>query len=128
MNSSFLVAVVDHLWQSTLFALAAACLTLALRRNSARIRWFVWLAASLKFLVPFAVLTALGQRFPWPSGPIHPLPAFLATAGQTAARVTQIGSTPAMALAHASHGADDGHLLLLVLQAVWALGTFFVAA
>jgi len=55
----------NHLWQSTLFAAAAALLTLALRRNSAGVRYAIWLAASLKFLIPFSLLTDLGNRMSW---------------------------------------------------------------
>ena len=55
----------DHLWQSTVFAVVAGLLTLTLRRNQARVRYRLWLAASIKFLVPFAVLVALGNRFAW---------------------------------------------------------------
>jgi bla regulator protein blaR1 len=51
----------DHLWQSTLFAAAAALLILTLRKHSARIRYIVWLTASLKFLVPFSLLVAMGS-------------------------------------------------------------------
>ena len=53
----------DHLWQSTLVVLAVAVLTLAFRRNHARVRYALWLVASLKFLVPFGALVALGQQF-----------------------------------------------------------------
>jgi beta-lactamase regulating signal transducer with metallopeptidase domain len=53
----------EHLWQSTWFALAAAMLALLLRRDAARFRYWIWLAASLKFLVPFAALTWIGSRF-----------------------------------------------------------------
>jgi hypothetical protein len=57
--SSYAVnALLGHLWQSTLFVLAVGCLCLLLRRNSARIRYCLWLAASAKFLIPFAALTA----------------------------------------------------------------------
>ena len=52
----------NHLWQSTLFAAAAGLLTLVLRKNHARARYWLWLAASLKFLIPFSFLTALGSR------------------------------------------------------------------
>jgi uncharacterized protein (TIGR03435 family) len=52
----------NHLWQSTLFAAAAALLCGALRRNQPQVRYWLWLAASIKFLVPFAVLTALFVR------------------------------------------------------------------
>ena len=39
-------ALINHLWQSTLFALGAGLLTLALRRNGARFRYGLWFAAS----------------------------------------------------------------------------------
>jgi bla regulator protein BlaR1 len=55
----------DHLWQSTVCAVVAGLLTLTLRRNQARVRYWLWLAASIKFLVPFSVLVALGNRFAW---------------------------------------------------------------
>jgi|HubBroStandDraft_6_1064221.scaffolds.fasta_scaffold204767_2 bla regulator protein BlaR1 len=53
-------AMANHLWQSTLFALLAGIATLALRKNQARVRHHLWLAASLKFLVPFSLLMDLG--------------------------------------------------------------------
>lgn len=55
----------NHLWQSTLFALTAALLTLAFRANRARVRHSLWLIASLKFLVPFSFLIGLGAQFQW---------------------------------------------------------------
>ena len=55
-----------HLWQSTLFALAAALLTLAFRKNRAQVRYWLWLSASLKFLLPFALLMNFGTSLhPW---------------------------------------------------------------
>ena len=47
-------AVGDHLWQSTLVLLVVALLAFALKENQARVRYWLWLAASLKFLIPFA--------------------------------------------------------------------------
>jgi uncharacterized protein (TIGR03435 family) len=61
-------AVANHIWQSTLVALAAGLLTLAFRSYRARARYLMWLAASLKFLVPFSVLVALGRSIAW----LHP--------------------------------------------------------
>jgi bla regulator protein blaR1 len=55
-------AVLNHLWQSTLFAAAAGLLTLMLRTNSARVRYWIWLAASLKFLIPFSLLIGVGNQ------------------------------------------------------------------
>ncbi|HTZ96728.1 MAG TPA: M56 family metallopeptidase [Terriglobales bacterium] len=60
--NAMLPAVADHLWQSTIFALAAALLALALRKQSARIRYAIWLGASLKFFLPFSWLVAVGSR------------------------------------------------------------------
>ncbi len=54
--------VANHIWQSTLFAVAAGLLTLAVRKDRAAVRYSLWLAASLKFLVPFSLLIALGAR------------------------------------------------------------------
>jgi bla regulator protein blaR1 len=54
--------VADHLWQSTLFALCAGLLTLMLRHNQASERYWLWFAASLKFLLPFWLFSALGNQ------------------------------------------------------------------
>ena len=58
-------ALGDHLWQSTLVAVAAGLLTLILRKQHARVRYGLWLAASVKFLVPFALLVNLGNHLAW---------------------------------------------------------------
>ncbi|HEX6463581.1 MAG TPA: M56 family metallopeptidase, partial [Vicinamibacterales bacterium] len=50
----------NHLWQSTLFAGAMALLALVLRRNGAHVRYWLWLGASIKFFVPFAIFMGLG--------------------------------------------------------------------
>jgi hypothetical protein len=63
----FLTPIANHLWQSTLVSAIAAVLALALRRNDARIRYWIWLAPSIKFIVPFSFLIALGGMIPWPS-------------------------------------------------------------
>jgi uncharacterized protein (TIGR03435 family) len=62
-------AVGNHLWQSTVFAAVAASLTLLLRKNHARTRYWLWVAASLKFLLPFALLISLGSRMQWKQAP-----------------------------------------------------------
>jgi bla regulator protein blaR1 len=55
-------AVGNHLWQSTLFAVVAGLLTLMLRKNQAWARYALWLAASLKFLIPFSLLVGIGTH------------------------------------------------------------------
>jgi len=60
-----LTALGNHLWQSTLFAAVAALLTLSLRNCHAGVRYWIWLAASLKFLLPFSLLVGLGSHLAW---------------------------------------------------------------
>jgi beta-lactamase regulating signal transducer with metallopeptidase domain len=64
-------ALGDHLWQSTVFTIAAGILVLLLRKNRARARYLLWLIASLKFLVPFALLVFLGRHLSWIRSPIE---------------------------------------------------------
>ena len=54
--------LINHLWQSTLFAIGAGMLTVALRNNSARVRYAIWMSASLKFFIPFSLLMGLGSQ------------------------------------------------------------------
>ncbi|HWC98445.1 MAG TPA: M56 family metallopeptidase [Candidatus Sulfopaludibacter sp.] len=65
-------SIVNHLWQSSCFALLAGLLAFLLRRNSPQVRYWVWLGASLKFLIPFALLVSLGSVVPRPAQ--HPVP------------------------------------------------------
>ena len=69
MTESLSPALVAHLWQSTLAAGIVWLVTLALRSNRPRVRYWLWAAASLKFLVPFSWLVALGSRFEWRTAP-----------------------------------------------------------
>jgi bla regulator protein blaR1 len=63
--SAMWAALGNHLWQSTLFALGAGLLAWTLRGSQARARYWLWLAASVKFLVPFSTLVAIGSRLSW---------------------------------------------------------------
>jgi bla regulator protein BlaR1 len=56
-------AIGNHLWQSTLFAGTAALMALLLRGNQAKVRYGLWLAASVKFLIPFSLLVWFGGAF-----------------------------------------------------------------
>ncbi len=60
-----LTALGNHLWQSTLFAAVAGLITLSLRNCHARVRYWVLLATSIKFLIPFSLLVAIGNRLAW---------------------------------------------------------------
>jgi len=61
--------VANHLWQSTLCAGVVWVLSLALKNNRAAMRFWLWLAASVKFLIPFSLLVSLGSRLSWRTVP-----------------------------------------------------------
>ena len=69
---SWTAALVNHLWQSTAVVVIAWLLAAALKKNHARVRYWVWFAASAKFLVPFAALIALGGYTSWRNVEIVP--------------------------------------------------------
>src|SRR5580765_3794251 len=73
-------ALSNHLWQSTVFAAAVALLAVAFRKNRARVRYALWLAASVKFLVPFAMLAAAGGLLEWQQAPA-PIKSVVASPG-----------------------------------------------
>ena len=60
-----IAAMANHLWQSTLFSCVIGALTLILRKNRAAVRHALWLTASVKFLIPFALLIGLGSQLEW---------------------------------------------------------------
>jgi TonB family protein len=68
MLSTIAPALGKHLWQSTVFALAVALLVLMMRKHQARVRYWLWMAASMKFLLPFSLLVAIGGRLAWLRG------------------------------------------------------------
>jgi bla regulator protein BlaR1 len=55
----------NHVWQSTLFAIAAALLTFVFRKNRAAVRYGLWFTASLKFCIPLSLLMGLGSYIRW---------------------------------------------------------------
>src|SRR5262249_9421440 len=118
-----MAALVNHLWQSTLVAGLAWLATLALKRERAGVRYGVWLAASLKFLIPFSALTSLGARFGW-----HPVVVAVFTPHDVAIDAGG-GALSPQALriaAHPSAGIPAVRSLWNaapeLLLAVWALG------
>ena len=78
--------IVNHLWQSSCFTLLAGVLAFLLRKNSPKVRYWVWMSASLKFLIPFAFLVSFGSVVPRPlRHPVSlPVPAFSNTVVQIA--------------------------------------------
>lgn len=78
-------ALFDHLWQSTLCAVAAALLVFAFRKDRASIRFLILFAASAKFLVPFSLLVWIGGLLSSKAPAIlHVDPSFVAVMQQIA--------------------------------------------
>ena len=114
-------AFVNHLWQCTIFAGAAWLVTLALHRNRAGVRHAVWLLASLKFLVPFAVLVSAGSRFGWRASQI----AAQASITQIVETVSLPLSVPPIAMENVVSAAGvpaGGSAILLLLLMLWLGG------
>jgi hypothetical protein len=57
-NDAWTAALANHLWQSTVVTGIAWLLSLSLRKNHARMRFWVWMIASVKYLIPFSLLIA----------------------------------------------------------------------
>jgi uncharacterized protein (TIGR03435 family) len=62
-NAVWTAALMQHLWQSTMVCAALWLLSLMLRRNAARMRFRLWMLASVKFLLPFSLLITAGESF-----------------------------------------------------------------
>jgi beta-lactamase regulating signal transducer with metallopeptidase domain len=105
----------DHLWQSTLFVVAAWLLTLTLRNNGAHTRYWLWFAASVKFLVPFSLLTLLASRLARQVELPDTFPSFTQTAEQIAAPFS--GAMPALS-AHVA----TGPTVSTIVVGLWGLG------
>ncbi len=62
--------VIDHLFESTLFAILMGLLTLCFANNRASVRHGLWFAASVKFLIPFSLIVAAGEFLRWETAPV----------------------------------------------------------
>jgi bla regulator protein blaR1 len=112
----------NHLWQSTLFVLAAALLTLAFQRNRARVRYWLWFSASMKFLVPLSVLLALGSRFPSAGS------GSTSATGMsfTVAQFSQPFDGPATTGVPYTPPLEPSHWMGTVILAIWAIGVLAI--
>jgi uncharacterized protein (TIGR03435 family) len=120
-----LFSLLNHVWQSTLVVGVAwlACATL-LRQNSPRIRYGIWLTASLKFLIPFAALIEAGR---W----LAPRPLLSPSQSQQAFDIFTAGSgvlatAPFRPAAPPQAATSSGEILLAAAVVVWTLGAVMV--
>ena len=118
-----LSSVANHLWQSTLFAAATWLLTLVLRKNRAAVRYGLWLAASLKFLVPFSLLVGAASQFAWRTSPAIAPAAFSRAAEQISQPFTlQTG------IVSAAPAAPSWNPVPVILFSIWLCGFAISAA
>jgi uncharacterized protein (TIGR03435 family) len=112
-------ALANHLWQSTLFVALVWLATLALRHNGARLRFWLWTAASIKFLVPVSMLVGLGEQFRWRDAPAVVQPAISFVIDDVLAPASAVGVTSAT-IPQASMVWPS------LLAAIWCLGAVVV--
>jgi bla regulator protein blaR1 len=115
-------ALINHLWQSTLCLFAAAALTLAFRRSGAHVRFLIWLAASVKFLIPFSLFVWIGRHVRWEAAPMVHTSSGLSTVVEqvtqpAAMMATNIAATPLAKAAIQSHWSA-----WTVILSIWLLG------
>jgi bla regulator protein blaR1 len=123
MNPTYLSLFANHLWQSTLFAGVAGLLTLALRKNHARARHGVWLAASCKFLIPVFMFIALGGHILWRTAP-ETTPSNLFVVMD---EVNQPFAAPAVASPLLATAPPAASPFAAVLFGIWACGFLGIA-
>jgi uncharacterized protein (TIGR03435 family) len=118
--------IAAHLWQSTFFAVAAGLLTLAFRKNRAEVRYWLWLSASLKFLLPFALLLNLGHYLETRVPAAHQIAGQVATPGISYTLEQFSGTFPVNAPAAVS-ATGTIRWMPVVIVGIWLCGFIAVA-
>ena len=134
-QTSWMAAVIRHLWQSTIVCVVLWTLTLILRRNRAKIRFRLWLLASIKFLLPFGLLITAGEhlsaRYTAPT--VEPFFSFIlegpASQPQRAEFPHHSLMTVLQTTTHQSAPSSaNSHSIGWIIAFVWASGSFVVIA
>lgn len=117
--------ITNHIWQSTVFAFAVALVALAFRKNRAEVRYWLWLSASLKFLVPFSLLIGVGVRV-WDAVRAENIVphAAASSVSQTMVEITQPFPET---FARVSSGHQTTNWIPVAILSLWAFGFFCVA-
>jgi beta-lactamase regulating signal transducer with metallopeptidase domain len=116
-------AFVAHVWQSTLFVLVIKALTVGLREDRANVRYWLWFAASIKFLLPFSLLINLGTH-------LTPAPMVSRIAPQLAAMVLTGTTLPASAVSSLATGAPQTSFdwIHITLFGLWLCGAVAIGS
>jgi len=116
--------VANHVWQSTVLAAVAWLLTLALKKNQARTRYWLWLVTSAKFLIPFSLLVATGSHLSWKTAAPIAQPAVSVVVEQITQPFPAIEPPTLSVRSTARHNPG---ILPMVLLVVWACGLVALA-
>lgn len=121
-------AITNHVWQSTVFAVAVALVVLAFRKNRASVRYGLWLCASMKFLVPFALLMSAGSAI-WNAIPSRNAGAVI-TASAVSQTVEQIAEPFAedISFVSAAPHAAAFPWQIVALAGIWGCGAVAISA
>jgi uncharacterized protein (TIGR03435 family) len=114
----------NHLWQSTLFALAMGLLTLMCRKNHASVRYWLWFSASVKFFVPFALLMVIGDRLQLAEAPRIAMPAVASTLAQVSRPFVESSAIDVLPVPELPRSFD---WLAMSLLGVWISGVIAMA-
>src|SRR5690348_4730920 len=117
-------ALENHLWQSTGVAAVAWLLAFALRKTQARTRYWIWFAASIKFLLPFSLLFAIGSYL----RPVHLVVVAPAPVSVAVRQMAQPFSNYAPVSGFAAPVDAHDSNIPLALTLIWALGLLVVSA
>jgi uncharacterized protein (TIGR03435 family) len=115
-------ALGNHLWQSTLCLVIAGLLTLVLRKNHARARYGLWLAASVKFLIPFSLLVTLGTHLARPGALPQTQPGFFFAMEEVGQPFTPHAAQVIPPVVHSATPSILVNLLPAFLVAMWLCG------
>jgi bla regulator protein BlaR1 len=122
VSASLAAPLFNHLWQSTVVLAFAWTLAILFRRNPARVRYVIWMLASLKFLVPFALLATVGERWAMPVAGRSVASAFYTAADEIGQPFQNTFNSAASAAQTRSAAHPWPALLPSVLAALWASG------
>jgi len=125
MNTNAIL-LLNHLWQSTLAGLLVwlACATW-LKAYRPRVRFAVWMVASLKFLVPFSILAAAGRSVATPVSlqPSQSQRVF----DIVTSRAPLVAAAPFTASSAPQAPTDWERWVVAFMVALWACGAVIVA-
>lgn len=126
-NSANINSAAIHILQSTVFVALVWLLTLAMRNYPARVRFSLWMAGSVKFLLPFALLISLGTHSAQTNrSPLEPTKLYSAIREISQPFATD--SHPTDKVSATAHRVPDLSRLFTLIAGVWFCGSLLTLA